>query len=55
MLTHNHSLNWTQRFAPKVSTTHKECWVELASEENGFGKLKMQIEPAALEGKGQGV
>ena len=35
-----------------VGSTHKECWGELAGQENGFGKLWNAREPAALKGEG---
>ena len=52
-IAHTHSISQPNpMICNLVSTTHKECWGELAGQENGFGKLRNAKELATLKGEG---
>jgi len=52
--THTHTLNLSTqlKISNLVSTTHKECWGELAGQRKALGSSRIARKPATLEGEG---
>jgi len=49
---HTLNLSTQLKISNLVSTTHKECWGELAGQRKALGSSRIARKPATLEGEG---